>query len=106
MTRFLGLRGNGLYYAAIFGVAMPAIMTLGYGQGLRGGLLTLQSLENQFHEMDVTSLSAQKITQIDDTRPSDTRFGLRFNPLFFGINSYAYNSIFAVDQLCMLCLVW
>jgi MFS family permease len=33
---------------------MPAIMTLGYGQGVLGGLLTLQSLENQFHEMDVT----------------------------------------------------
>jgi hypothetical protein len=50
MTRFLGLRGNGLYYAAILGGAMPAIMTLGYDQGVLGGLLTLQSLENKFNE--------------------------------------------------------
>jgi hypothetical protein len=54
MTRLLRLRGNGLHYAAILGVEMPAIMTLGYGQGVLRGLLTLQSLENQFHEMDVT----------------------------------------------------
>jgi MFS family permease len=38
----------------MLGVAMPAIMTLGYGQGVLGGLLTLLNFEHQFHEMDVT----------------------------------------------------
>ncbi|OQE41902.1 hypothetical protein PENCOP_c004G07018 [Penicillium coprophilum] len=54
MTRFLGLRGSRLNYVAILGVVMPSIMSLGYNQGLLGGVLTLPWFEFQFPEIDVT----------------------------------------------------
>lgn len=54
MARFLGLRGSRLNYAALLGVVMPSIMSLGYNQGLLGGVLTLPWFEAQFPEIDVS----------------------------------------------------
>lgn len=54
MARFLGLRGNRLNLVALVGVTMPAIMSFGYNQTLLGGVLTLDSFERQFREIDVT----------------------------------------------------
>ena len=45
MTRFLGLRGSRLNHVALLGVVMPAIMSLGYNQGLLGGVLTMPWFE-------------------------------------------------------------
>jgi Arabinose efflux permease len=53
MTRFLGLRGSRLNHVALIGVVMPAIMSMGYNQGLLGGVLTLPWFEAQFPEIDV-----------------------------------------------------
>lgn len=53
MGRFLGLRGNSLNMLALIGVTMPAIMSFGYNQTLLGGVLTLDSFERQFREIDV-----------------------------------------------------
>ncbi|KAJ5571477.1 Major facilitator superfamily domain general substrate transporter [Penicillium sp. DV-2018c] len=55
MTRFLGFRGPRLNYAGILGVVMPAIMSVGYNQGLLGGVLTLPWFEAQFPEIDVSN---------------------------------------------------
>ncbi|KAJ5502814.1 hypothetical protein N7463_005688 [Penicillium fimorum] len=54
MARFFGLRGSRLNYAAILGVVMPTMMSMGYNQGLLGGVLTLPWFEFQFPEIDVT----------------------------------------------------
>lgn len=53
MGRFLGLRGNSLNMLALIGVTMPAIMSFGYNQSLLGGVLTLDSFQKQFLEIDV-----------------------------------------------------
>lgn len=63
MTRFLGLRGSRLSYAALLGVVMPAIMSMGYNQGLLGGVLTLPWFEAQFPEIDVTHAHASEKVQ-------------------------------------------
>lgn len=55
MTRFLGLRGSRLNHVALLGVVMPAIMSMGYNQGLLGGVLTLPWFEAQFPEIDVSN---------------------------------------------------
>ena len=55
MTRFLGLRGSRLNHVALLGVVMPAIMSLGYNQGLLGGVLTMPWFESQFPEIDVSN---------------------------------------------------
>lgn len=55
MPRFLGLRGNSLNIAAILGVLMPGILTVGYNASLLGGVLKLQSFEDQFPEIDTTT---------------------------------------------------
>ncbi|CAP98035.1 hypothetical protein E8E15_000815 [Penicillium rubens] len=55
MPRFLGLRGNGLHVAAILGVLMPGILTIGYNASLLGGVLTLKSFEEQFPEIDIAA---------------------------------------------------
>jgi MFS family permease len=52
MSRFLGLRGNGLNIAAILGVLMPGIMTVGYNTSVLGGVLSLDSFEKQFPEIN------------------------------------------------------
>ncbi|KAJ5580199.1 uncharacterized protein N7459_006184 [Penicillium hispanicum] len=53
MPRFLGLRGNRLNVAAILGVLMPSIMSLGYFTSAFGGVLSVQSFEICFPEIDV-----------------------------------------------------
>ena len=58
MTRFLGLRGSRLNWVALIGVTMPAIMTFGYHTSLLGGVLTLNSFDRQFPEIDVTDVHA------------------------------------------------
>jgi MFS family permease len=60
MTRFLGFRGTRLNYVAILGVVMPAIMSVGYNQGLLGGVLTLPWFEAQFPEIDVSSANSSE----------------------------------------------
>ncbi|KAJ5143445.1 Major facilitator superfamily domain general substrate transporter [Penicillium bovifimosum] len=55
MTRFLGFRGTRLNYVSMLGVVMPAIMSVGYNQGLLGGVLTLPWFEAQFPEIDVSN---------------------------------------------------
>jgi MFS family permease len=55
MSQFLGLRGKHLNYVALFGVVMPAMMSMGYNQGLLGGLLTLHWFEAQFPQLDVNN---------------------------------------------------
>ncbi|KAJ5604483.1 hypothetical protein N7510_009637 [Penicillium lagena] len=59
MSRFLGLRGNGLNIAAILGVLMPGIMSVGYNTSLLGGVLSLDSFEKQFPEISVERAHAQ-----------------------------------------------
>ncbi|CEJ53939.1 hypothetical protein PMG11_00270 [Penicillium brasilianum] len=53
MPPFLGLRGDRLNVAALLGVMMPSIVSFGYNQSLLGGVLTLNSFEQQFREIDV-----------------------------------------------------
>lgn len=55
MTRFFGLRGSRLNHVALLGVVMPAMMSMGYNQGLLGGVLTLPWFESQFPEIDVSN---------------------------------------------------
>ncbi len=52
MKRFWGLRGRWLN-AAIWALAMFAIMIFGYNQAVAGGVLTTASFNRQFPEMDV-----------------------------------------------------
>lgn len=54
MTRFLGLRGTRLNVVTIIGVLMPGILSVGYNAASLGGVLSLESFERQFHEIDVT----------------------------------------------------
>jgi MFS family permease len=63
MAPFLGLRGNRLNLAALLGVMMPSIVSFGYNQSLLGGVLTLASFEQQFHEIDVTNASVAEKAQ-------------------------------------------
>lgn len=53
MKRFLGLRGNSLNIAAILGVALPGLITVGYNQTLLGGVLMFSSFQHQFRAIDV-----------------------------------------------------
>lgn len=55
MARFFGLRGSRLNHVALIGVVMPAIISMGYNQGLLGGVLTLPWFEAQFPQMDVSN---------------------------------------------------
>ncbi|KAJ5966380.1 hypothetical protein N7481_013094 [Penicillium waksmanii] len=54
MTRFLGCRGNSLNVVAILGVLMPGIMSVGYNAASLGGVLTFNTFEAQFPDIDVT----------------------------------------------------
>lgn len=54
MTRFLGCRGNSLNIVAILGVLMPGIMSVGYNAASLGGVLTFNTFEAQFPDIDVT----------------------------------------------------
>lgn len=54
MRQYLGLRGNSLNMMALIGVTMPAIMSFGYNQSMLGGVLTLDSFERQFRDIDLT----------------------------------------------------
>ncbi|KAJ5652050.1 hypothetical protein N7507_009476 [Penicillium longicatenatum] len=53
MARFLGLRGTRLNVAAIIGVLMPGIMSVGYNTASLGGVLSLDSFNRTFPEIDV-----------------------------------------------------
>lgn len=53
MTRFLGLRGTRLNAVTIIGVLMPGILSVGYNAASLGGVLSLESFERQFREIDV-----------------------------------------------------
>lgn len=53
MTRFLGCRGSSLNIVAILGVLMPGIMSVGYNAASLGGVLTFNTFEAQFPEIDV-----------------------------------------------------
>ncbi|CAG8058851.1 unnamed protein product [Penicillium olsonii] len=53
MSPFQGLRGNRLNYVALIGVVMPAMISLGYNQGLLGGVLTMDWFQEQFPQIDV-----------------------------------------------------
>jgi MFS family permease len=55
MTRFLGLRGNSLSIAAILGVLMPGILSIGYNASSLGGVLTQKNFEAQFPEIDIAN---------------------------------------------------
>ncbi|KAJ5176697.1 uncharacterized protein N7482_002574 [Penicillium canariense] len=57
MTRFFGLRGNSLNVVTILGVLMPGILSVGYNAASLGGVLSLESFEKQFHEIDITDAS-------------------------------------------------
>ncbi|OAL36121.1 hypothetical protein AYO20_04535 [Fonsecaea nubica] len=60
MKRFWGLRGRGLN-AAIWALAMFAVMIFGYNQAVAGGVLTTPSFNRQFPKMDVIDTTgAQK----------------------------------------------
>jgi MFS family permease len=54
MTRFLGCRGSSLNIVAILGVLMPGIMSVGYNAASLGGVLTFNTFEAQFPDIDVT----------------------------------------------------
>lgn len=60
MKRFLGLRGKRLNWVALLGVTMPAVMLFGYNTSLLGGVLTLDSFDDQFPSIDVTDASADR----------------------------------------------
>ncbi|OQD73117.1 hypothetical protein PENDEC_c017G03887 [Penicillium decumbens] len=60
MKRYLGLRGNRLNMMALIGVTMPAIMSFGYNQSMLGGVLTLDSFERQFREIDLTDAAPEE----------------------------------------------
>lgn len=53
MTRFFGLRGTRLNVVTIIGVLMPGILSVGYNAASLGGVLSLESFERQFREIDV-----------------------------------------------------
>ncbi|KAJ5623252.1 hypothetical protein N7490_011857 [Penicillium lividum] len=53
MARFLGLRGTRLSVMAIIGVLMPGILSIGYNTASLGGVLSLDSFNRSFPEMDV-----------------------------------------------------
>ncbi|OQD87738.1 hypothetical protein PENANT_c005G00943 [Penicillium antarcticum] len=59
MTRYLGLRGNSLNIAAILGVLMPGILTVGYNASSLGGVLTQNNFEAQFPEIDIVNAENQ-----------------------------------------------
>lgn len=60
MKRFWGLRGRGLN-AAIWAMAMFAVMIFGYNQAVAGGVLTTPTFNKQFPKMDVIDTTgAQK----------------------------------------------
>lgn len=60
MAPFLGLRGNRLNLAGLFGVMMPSFIALGYNQALLGGVLTLNAFEKQFPEISVVDAAPQE----------------------------------------------
>lgn len=62
MSRFLGLRGNRLNVAAILGVLMPGIMSVGYNAASLGGVLTIPTFESQFPKIDVDDAVNQSYT--------------------------------------------
>jgi MFS family permease len=45
---------------ALIGVTMPAIMSFGYNQSMLGGVLTLDSFERQFREIDLTDAAPEE----------------------------------------------
>lgn len=49
---YLGLRGNSLLRAAIGLVVFPTFTCYGYNMSVAGGLLTLDSFNEQFPRMD------------------------------------------------------
>lgn len=63
MRQFLGFRGNSLNVAALLGVMMPSIVSFGYNQSLLGGVLTLNSFQEQFNEIDATTTTVSEQAQ-------------------------------------------
>lgn len=63
MRQFLGFRGNSLNVAALLGVMMPSIVSFGYNQSLLGGVLTLDSFQKQFNEIDATTTTVSEQAQ-------------------------------------------
>lgn len=62
MSEFLGLRGNRLNVAAILGVLMPGIMSVGYNAASLGGVLTIGNFEREFPDIDIDDASNQSYT--------------------------------------------
>lgn len=52
MAPYFGLRGTALSRAIMTLVVAPAFITYGYNLSVAGGLLTLESFNNQFPRMD------------------------------------------------------
>lgn len=50
--KYLGLRGNALLRAAVWLVVCPTFTCYGYNMSVAGGLLTLESFNDQFPKMD------------------------------------------------------
>ncbi|KAA8651029.1 hypothetical protein EYZ11_011314 [Aspergillus tanneri] len=57
---YLGLRGNALLRAAVMLVVGPTFTCYGYNMSVAGGLLTLESFNNQFPRMDTIHAGAGK----------------------------------------------
>lgn len=62
MSKFLGLRGNRLNVAAILGVLMPGIMSVGYNAASLGGALTMANFETEFPDIDIDDATNQSYT--------------------------------------------
>lgn len=61
MAPYFGLRGAALNQAIIWLVVCPAFVCYGYNQGVTGGLLTLNSFNEQFPQMNtLTTKGAQQ----------------------------------------------
>lgn len=57
MKRYLGLRGNALLRATLLLVVSPSFICYGYNMSVAGGLLTLQTFNNQFPRIDTVNTS-------------------------------------------------
>lgn len=52
LNPYLGLRGNALLRAAVMLVVCPTFVCYGYNMSVAGGLLTLETFNLQFPQMD------------------------------------------------------
>lgn len=60
MAPYLGLRGAALNQAIIWLVVCPAFVCYGYNQGVTGGLLTLNSFNQQFPQMNTLTTTGEQ----------------------------------------------